>query len=447
MGLEIFSPVVSVSLVALIMALLWLSGRISLAVTALIPLFAFPLLGVMSAAEVSKSYCNSVIILFFGGFVLGIALQKWDLHEYLAYKIISFLGVKPHKLMLGFILSTAFLSMWLSNTAAAVLMVSIASSVFHELETHLLYAETKERFAKGLMLAVAYSASIGGMATLIGTPPNMILRQVYLETTGSNISFFKWMLMTMPLVLFLLLIISVILVWRFCPRKSEKIQLPKTINLKQAHKDLGFEQKIVLVFFLLVVLGWLLRPIWAAALPWASLIDDSTVVLALVFLLFLIPGKKTTILEWEDLRDFPWQIIVLFGGGFALADALNKVGLAQQFTNALTSLEAIAYPLLILIIIVAIKFFSELASNTAIAQITFPLLIAAAVAYNLDPLSILLPAALSASCPFMLPVSTPPNAVVYATGKIAIQDMWRLGLILNLITIAVIFAYVQLLHF
>lgn len=442
---DIFSPMVSVSFVALLMALLWLSGRISLAVTALIPLFAFPLLGVMSAAEVSKSYCNSVIILFFGGFVLSIALQKWNLHEYLAYKIISFLGIRPHKLMISFILSTAFLSMWLSNTAAAVLMVSIASSVFDELDKHLIYAETKEHFAKGLMLAVAYSASIGGMATLIGTPPNMILRQVYFETTGENISFFKWMLITMPLVLCLLLIVSVILVWRFCPRISQKIKLPKFIDLKQVNKELCFEQKTVLVFFLLVIVTWLLRPVWTATLPWASLIDDSTVVLFFVFLLFLIPGKKTTILEWEDLRDFPWQIIVLFGGGFALADALSKVGLAEQFTNALTKFGSIDYPLLILIIIVAIKFFSELASNTAIAQISFPLLTAMATAYNLDPLHILLPAALSASCPFMLPVSTPPNAVVYATGKISIQDMWHLGLVLNLITVAIIFAYVQLL--
>jgi solute carrier family 13 (sodium-dependent dicarboxylate transporter), member 2/3/5 len=444
-------------LIVLLMAYLWISNRVHLAVTALLPLVLFPLTGIMSAAEVSKSYSNSVIALFFGGFVLSIAVQKTGLHQWFAYKVLGFTGLEPRKLLLGFIISTAFLSMWLSNTAAAILMITIASSVIDELKQHWFYKDAKEKFIEGLLISIAYSASIGGMATLIGTPPNMILKQVLQNTENIDLSFSQWMIMTLPLVIILLTILFFLFSYKYCPKEEGIINAPQSINLSKSTTNLNTEQKTVLSIFLIVVLAWLTRtdldiglfifPGWSSWLDSNLYYDDSTIIIAACFFLFIIPSqenKTRKILHWDDLKDFPWEIILLFGGGFALADAIQRIGLSQEIFSLFDKLESPNIFLCLVVIIIFMKLMSELASNTATAQIILPILAGLSTSLGFSPLILLYAAALSASCPFMLPVATPPNALVIATNNVKVSDMWKIGLFFNILTIIIIFAYISL---
>jgi sodium-dependent dicarboxylate transporter 2/3/5 len=444
-------------LIVILMAYLWISNKVHLAVTALLPLVLFPLTGIMSAAEVSKSYSNSVIVLFFGGFVLSIAVQKTGLHKWFAYKVLAVTGLEPRKLLLGFIISTAFLSMWLSNTAAAVLMITVARSVIDELKQHWFYKEEKGKFIEGLLISIAYSASIGGMATLIGTPPNMILKQVLRNTKNIDISFSEWMFMTLPLVIILLTILFFLFSHLYCPKEEGTTRPPLSINLKQKMIPLNHEQKYVLSIFLAVVLAWLTRtdldiglfkfPGWSSLLSCGDCFDDSTVIIAACILLFTIspsPKKNKRLLLWEDLKDFPWGIILLFGGGFALADAIKKVGFSEELFRLFDQLESPNVFITILFVIILMKVLSELASNTAIAQILLPILAGLSTSLGFSPLILLYAAALSASCPFMLPVATPPNALVIATNEVKVSDMWKIGLFFNVLTVIIIFAYISL---
>jgi solute carrier family 13 (sodium-dependent dicarboxylate transporter), member 2/3/5 len=444
-------------LIVLLMAYLWISNRVHLAVTALLPLVLFPLTGIMSAAEVSKSYSNSVIALFFGGFVLSIAVQKTGLHQWFAYKVLGFTGLEPRKLLLGFIISTAFLSMWLSNTAAAILMITIASSVIDELKQHWFYKDAKEKFIEGLLISIAYSASIGGMATLIGTPPNMILKQVLQNTENIDLSFSQWMIMTLPLVIILLTILFFLFSYKYCPKEEGIINAPQSINLSKSTTNLNTEQKTVLSIFLIVVFAWLTRtdldiglfifPGWSSWLDSNHYFDDSTIIIAACFFLFIIPSqenKARKILHWDDLKDFPWEIILLFGGGFALADAIQRIGLSQEIFSLFDKLESPNIFLCLVLIIIFMKLMSELTSNTATAQIILPILAGLSTSLGFSPLILLYAAALSASCPFMLPVATPPNALVIATNNVKVSDMWKIGLFFNMLTIIIIFAYISL---
>lgn len=439
------------------MAYLWISNKVHLAVTALLPLILFPLTGIMSAAEVSRSYSNSVIALFFGGFVLSIAVQKCGLHKWFAYKVLSITGLEPRKLLLGFIICTAFLSMWLSNTAAAILMITIATSVIDELKQHWFYKEAKEKFIEGLLISIAYSASIGGMATLIGTPPNMILKQVLQNTENIDISFSEWMLMTLPLVVILLTILFFLFSYRYCPKEEGVINPPQSINLKQSMTALNYEQKIVLSTFLVVVLAWLTRtdldlglfifPGWSSWFDCKNCFDDSTIIIAACFILFTIPTKtdrSKKLLQWDDLKDFPWEIILLFGGGFALADAIKKIGLSEEIFRVFDRLENPNIFITLFLIILFMKVLSELASNTATAQIILPILAGLSTSLGFSPLILLYAAALSASCPFMLPVATPPNALVISTNEVKVSDMWKIGLFFNILTVIIIFVYISL---
>lgn len=441
-------------LIVILMAYLWISNKVHLAVTALLPLVLFPLTGIMSAAEVSKSYSNSVIVLFFGGFVLSIAVQKTGLHNWFAYKVLAITGLEPRKLLLGFIISTAFLSMWLSNTAAAILMITIASSVIDELKQHWFYKEAKEKFIKGLLISIAYSASIGGMGTLIGTPPNMILKQVLQNTENIDLSFSQWMFMTLPLVIILLTILFFIFSYLYCPKEKGVINPPRSINLKQSKVPLNLEQKYVLSIFMIVVIAWLTRidldlglfklSGWSSFMKYGNCFDDSTVIIAACFLLFTVSVSSKRLLLWGDLKDFPWEIILLFGGGFALADAINKTDFSQQLVRLFDQLQSPNIFIIILSVIVLAKILSELASNTATAQILLPILAGLSTSLGFNPLILLYAAALSSSCPFMLPVATPPNALIIATNKMKVSDMWKIGLFFNILTAIVIFAYISL---
>jgi sodium-dependent dicarboxylate transporter 2/3/5 len=435
--------------IALLMAIWWITESIPLAVTALLPVALFPLFGVMNGKEVSALYFNHVIFLFIGGFIVALAMQKWNLHKRIAFVTLMIFGVKPHWILLGFMISTAFLSMWISNTATAMMMIPIALSVIINLENTL--GEKKVRFySVGLLLCIAYSASIGGIATLVGTPPNLsftrILNIIFPE--APEIPFAKWFFFAMPISLIFLLIVWLFLSLIFC---RVNFYLKKSV-FKEQYKALGkitYEEKVVLVVFLLLALFWLTRadiqfgnfaiPGWAGLFPKAEFINDGTVAILLSLTLFLIPGKKSSrIIDWTTASKLPWNIVLLFGGGFALASGFKESGLSEWFGDQMIGLRTFSPALLIGSICFLITFLTELTSNTATAEMILPILGALSVAIVKNPLLLMVPATLASSFAFMMPVATPPNAIIFGTGRLRIIDMVKVGFILNLLGVLVL---------
>ncbi len=453
--------------IAVWMAIWWVTEIVPLAVTALLPVVLFPLLHIMPGQEVATKYINSVIFLFMGGFMIAIAMQRWMLHKRIALLIIDTLGISPKRLYLGFMAASAFLSMWISNTATAMMMLPIALAVITNLEEQL-SKESVSRFGIGLLLAIAYAASIGGVATLIGTPPNMIFKQIYAMQfeTAPEISFSQWMLFALPLTLLLLLITWGFLVWKFC---FNGIDFNVDQGLfQQQRKSLGrmkYEEKWVLVIFALTALLWLTRsdliigtftfPGWGnwflhttATGDSFSLVDDGTVAIGMALLLFFLPAKDPAngkLLRWEDLRDFPWGILWLFGGGFALAAGVMASGLSECLGSHFAFIENWPPLLITLFICLGMTFLTEFTSNTASTQMILPILATLAVTIHVPPMWFMIPATIAASCAFMLPVATPPNAIVFGSERLKISDMTKSGIFLNLIGAVITALYVYFL--
>lgn len=454
-----------------LMAIWWVTEPIPIPATALLPLLLFPLLGVAQIGPAAAPYADPVIFLFMGGFMMAAAMQRWDLHRRMALTIISAMGTRPRNLVGGFMAATAFLSMWVSNTATAVMMLPIGLSVTHLVrevrrdenggadsdvgvsddagQDGKADGPAEDGFEVSLMLGIAYAASIGGFATLIGTPPNALfagfMRQVY----GVEIGFGQWMLVGVPLTLVVLPLCWLLLTRVTSPIRLQEIPGGREL-IRSEMRALGpvsRPEKWILLVFTLTGLAWVLRPLIADALPGGTL-SDAGIAIAAALVLFLIPidlRAGTFVLNWEWASRLPWDVLVLFGGGLSLADAITRTRLAEWIGAELSGLQAWPLLLILLVVILITVALSELASNTATAAAFLPVVASLAVGIGENPLLLVVPAALAASCGFMMPVSTPPNAIAYGSGYVTIPQMARAGVWLDLICIAIITAMSYLL--
>ncbi len=439
--------------IAILMSIFWITEAIPLAATALLPLTFFPVLGIASSKQVASQYMNSTVFLLIGGFLIALAMQKWNLHKRIALNVLSVFGGSPISLVVGFVMATAGLSMWISNTATTLMMMPIALAILSRYSQFLSSREI-HRFSVGLLLAIAYSASIGGMLTLVGTAPNLVFANFYQRVVGESVGFAQWMLLAMPVGLCMLLLLMVVIGFFYLRN------LPQTKGLAQLvldeKKKLGKitkEEQIVLFVFILTAILWITRKGivigdmivqgWGEILPFGTMIDDGSVAVAMATLLFFIPAyegksKRTTILDQHVFSELPWSIVLLFGGGFALAFGFSESGLSAYLAGQLQGLKAVSLPVLIAVVSMGMNLLTELTSNTATTQLVMPILLSTAEVIGISPVWLMLPAVLSASCAFMFPVATPPNAIIFGSGKIKIIEMVRVGLLLNVIAIVII---------
>ncbi len=443
--------------VALLMATWWITEAIPIPATALLPLILFPLLGILPAKQVSVRYADQNIFLFMGGFFIAMAMQRWGLHKRIALYIVRFLGTSPRRIILGFMVATAFLSMWISNTATTMMMFPIGLAVIIHaatmIEKEKLEIETAPgsfNFGIALMLGIAYSASIGGIATLVGTPPNIVFVGIFksLFPEAVEIGFLDWFKIGLPLVLIFLPVTWIYLTRIAVPPKVKQIPGGKDV-IDSDIRALGVMtqgEKLTLIVFVFVALAWIFRrnidlgfitiPGWSSLLGIEKFVHDSTVAIFGAILLFLLPvdfRKGIFVLNWEWALRIPWGIILLFGGGFALAAGFQSSGLAQWIGERLSFLSGVPTIFMILCICLLLTFLTEVTSNTATTTMMMPVLGALAVATSIHPFLLMIPATMSASCAFMLPVATPPNAIIFGSGYLRIPDMARVGFFLNLI--------------
>jgi solute carrier family 13 (sodium-dependent dicarboxylate transporter), member 2/3/5 len=436
------------------MAVWWITEAVPLAVTSLLPLVLFPLMGIMDGKAVSSTYFNHVIFLFIGGFIVALAMQKWNLHKRIALKILIFTGVGSGRILLGFMLATAFLSMWISNTATTMMMVPILISIIAQLEESA-GKEAVSKYSVGLLLGVAYSASIGGIATLVGTPPNLSFARIFqiMFPMAPEISFAQWFFFAFPISVFFLILVWVYLHFLFKPKHQGWQKIDQN-SFKLQYKALGpksNEEGIILIVFSLMALLWLSRsnltlggftiPGWSNIFPKPGFINDGTVAILVSIPLFFIPSKSkpsTFLMDWQTATKLPWNIVLLFGGGFALASGIKESGLSLWFGEQLSWVQGVHPLLIIFVIALMMTFLTELTSNTATTEMLLPILAGLSVSTDINPLLLMIPATLSGSMAFMLPVATPPNAIVFGTNRIRIAQMARTGLILNLIGAVII---------
>lgn len=447
--------------IAVLMSILWITEAIPLAATALIPLVLFPLLSLLPGEKIAGAYINSVIFLFLGGFLIAIAMETWGLHKRIALKIISIFGGTPNSIIVGFMLAAAFLSMWISNTATAVMMLPIALSIIIKLEEKFGKDKTSN-FSKSLLLSIAYACSIGGLSTLIGTPPNLALVRIYkiIYPEAPEISFGSWMILGLPVAL-LMLIFSAILITKIFYKVDKSVKIEKKFIAKE-YKKLGpatFEEKVIGSVFISTALLWIFRTDmnlgiisirgWSSLFSAPSFIDDGTIAITMAFILFLIPSsdrKSTdTILNYQSFEKVPWSIILLFGGGFALASGFSNSGLSDYIGNHLSLFSHFKIIIIILVVAFTMNFLTELTSNTATTQMILPILAAVSTSIGIHPLMLMMTATLSASMAFMLPVATPPNTIIFASRRIKVFDMVKVGFLLNIAGVIVVSLLVYLL--
>lgn len=446
--------ITTMAAIALLMAVWWITEAVPLAATSLIPLILFPLLNLLPGDEIASAYMNSVIFLFLGGFLLAIAMEKWGLHKRIALRIIMVFGGTPNAIIFGFMVSAAFLSMWISNTATAVMMLPIALAIISKIENDF-GDEKSKNFSRCLLLTIAYSCTLGGIATLVGTPPNLALVRItkIMFPASPDISFGKWMLLALPISIVMLFLMNILLT-KFIFRLDKKVRIEKEFLRKEYHSlgKFSFEEKLITIIFSLTALLWIFRtdldfglfqiPGWANIFNTPAFIDDGTVAITMAFILFLIPAKdsegKTTILDVGAFQKVPWNIILLFGGGFALATGFAETGLSDFIGNNLRHFENYSTLLLIIITAFTINFLTELTSNTATTQMILPILASVSVAIGLNPLLLMITATLSASMAFMLPVATPPNTIIFASNRIKVSEMASTGILLNLTGVIIV---------
>lgn len=462
--------------VVLLMATWWLGEGTSLSVTALLPLVLFPILGIMPSSAVAPNYASHLVFLFMGGFMIAIAMEKWNLHRRIALSIIVRVGTDIPRIVLGFMIACAFLSMWISNTATTMMMLPVAIAVVKQIagDAHLdgedpeaQRREIEVNLGVVLMLGLAYSASIGGVGTLIGTPANIVFSGFYtnLYPHLPEVTFMDWMLVATPVV-----VLFVPLVWLYLCRFAASTPLDQipfgldSANLvrEELHRlgPMTRQEKLVAAIFFLTALLWMFRapievgvvvvPGWSLLFPHPEFLHDATVAMTMAILLMLIPANGSTgvdlnerreffLLDWERVQQkLPWGILLLYGGGFALADGFTKTGLDQWLGAYLAVVGALPVVAATLIICLAITFLTEMTSNTATITMALPIIGAAAVATGSHPLMFMVPATMAASFAFMMPVATPPNAIVFSSGWVSIAQMSRAGFALNVIGVLLV---------
>lgn len=446
-----------VAAVAVLMSVWWVFEAIPIYATALVPLAAFPLLGVRPATPTAAAYANPTVFLFLGGFLLAAAMQKWHLHRRIALYAIRVTGKSPKRILLGFMVATAVMSMFVSNTATALMVYPIALAVAGRLGE----AEEAGGMRTALMLGVAYAATVGGIGTLIGTPPNAILagQAAILHPELPEISFARWMLVGVPFAIVFLPLAWAWLVFLHARGRTTATADPESPvdeEIARLGRPARGEVGVFLVFCLAVV-GWVFRadldlgfailPGWADAVGRGPFVHDATVAVVAALLLFVVPVRMRPpefLLDWETAVRIPWGVLLLFGGGFALATGFEATGLAAWIGERMGGLGGLPLPLLILAVALVASFASELISNTALAAILIPVLSGLAVAIDVHPYLLMIPATIGASAAFMMPVGTPPNAIVFGSGYLRVSQMARAGIVLNLVGAFVTLAIVYL---
>ena len=417
----------------------WITEAVSISVTALLPLVVFPLSGIMSINEVGANYGSSIVFLFFGGFVLALALEKVNLHRRIALTIIHKTGTTPNRVILGFMLATSFMSMWISNTASTVVMLPIALSVIQLLvQSDQKFTQAEQRFSLSVMLGIAFAANAGGIATVIGTPPNSVLIGLLENEYNIQISFLKWMLIGLPFSLVLISIIYLLFTRVLFSNKGIHFKTTEDVIAKQL-KDLGplsSQERHVLIIFFLMIFCWIFRSLINNMIP-ALELSDTTISIAGAIALFSIPSdfnKFHSVLEWKDTQKLAWGILILFGGGLALAKGMAQTGIVSAVTATISQADfniAITVSLLISLML----FMTELMSNVALVAVVAPVMAGIALGLDIPILHLLIPVTMASSCAFMLPMATPPNAIVFASGYIKVSQMARAGILINLASI------------
>ena len=437
----------TVAAVVALMAVWWMTEAIPLAATALLPLIVFPLLQVSPLETAARSYAHPLIFLFLGGFLLARAMERWRLSHRLARRVMRLGGAKPDAVIASLMATTAFLSMWVSNTAATMVMLPIGLSMAGALRAQVEQAAAGEgaKIAATAMLAIAFSATIGGMGTLIGTPPNALFAGFMQQTYGVEIGFAQWMMVGIPAVLVLLPITWLILTRVAFPLTPDarQVELGPAGEL-DAIGAMGRPEKLVALIMLMAAAAWLSRPLIASLWPGIGL-SDAGIALTAALALFLLPAdwrRGEFLLSWNDARTISWDVLILFGGGLALAQAINDTGLAAWIGESLKALDHLPRPVLLLLVMAIIVALGELASNTAMAAIFLPVAGAAAAGLGDAPLALAMPVALAASLGFMLPVATPPNAIVFGSGALRIGQMLRAGVLLDVLSVLAVAALV-----
>ncbi len=452
--------------IGILMAILWMTEAMPLPITSLLPILLFPVTGVLDIGEATAPYANEIIFLFMGGFMLALGMQRWGLHRRIALLIVVVVGTRPRRLIAGFMVATAFLSMWISNTATTVLMLPIAASIITVVIGQLRrekelpdqvdeslevpeFAAAAPSFATGLMLGVAYAASVGSVGTLIGTPPNLFMRAFLDNAYGIQIGFGQWMLVGVPLATVFLVIIWVLLTRVLYPPEVEFIPGGQAVirSMLERLGPMSRGERIVLTIFILTGTAWVLRePVtswnWLVErAPWVTEITDPAIAIAAAVALFAIPvhpREGEFVMTWDAAKELPWNVLLLFGGGLSLATAVQVSELDTWIGFQVRVLEFLPVVLLVAASAAIIILLTELTSNTATAATFLPILGGVALGIGVDPLLLIIPATLAASCAFMMPVATPPNAIVFGSGYIAIGQMVRAGVILNMISIVLI---------
>ena len=431
--------------VAIWMIVWWITEAVSISVTALIPLALFPLLGIGDIKSVASNYANPIVYLFFGGFVIALALEKVQLHKRIALSILKITGTKANGIILGFMIATGLMSMWISNTASTVVMLPIAVSVIQLLiDDADGFTKNDRNFALSIMLGIAFGANIGGVATLIGTPPNSVMLAFLNETYNMDIGFFQWMKMGVPFAVVMMTITFFVITRIFFPNHLGNIGKSEHIIQNELDKlgAISKSEKIVLTIFLLTAASWMLRSQLNLLLPGISLTDTTISVIA-ALLMFIIPTdfkKGNFPLNWEDTSRLPWGILILFGGGLALASGLADSGFIDMIGNYISSQENWSVWVVIAVLIFLMLFMTELMSNVALVTILVPLVVGIAIGMDVPILQMVIPVTLASSCAFMLPMATPPNAIVFASGHVRVDQMARIGIVLNLISVGLLFA-------
>jgi sodium-dependent dicarboxylate transporter 2/3/5 len=445
-----------VAAVAVLMAVWWITEAAPLAATALLPAALFPAMGVMKASEATAPYANHLIFLFLGGFFIAVTMEKWNLHKRIALFTIRLVGTGTDRIILGFMIATAFLSMWISNTATAMMMVPIGMAVIRQVtscdtyggENGTVRGTAATGFGAALMLSIAYSASIGGVATLIGTPPNVIFAGFIESTFGRSVSFLSWMSVGLPLAV-VMLACTWFYLTRFVFRLGSKEVPGGLACIEEESRGLGpvspAEKKIMAVF-LLVAAGWILRGL--VNIPGAGMTADSTIAIIGALILFLLPADFRSgefLLDWKTASKVPWDVIILFGGGLSLAAGFRVSGLDRWIGESISILQGVNYMVLISAVAFLTIFLTEVTSNTATSAMLIPIISGVAISMSIHPYGPIAAVCIAASYAFMLPVATPPNAVVFGSRQVTITQMVRAGLVLNIFGWIVITLVVSLL--
>lgn len=454
-NLGMSSTIISMTVIAAIIALWWIFEVLPLGITALLPIICYPALGIMSAKKVAPIYMSSTLLLFLGGFLVAIGMQRWNLHKRIALEIISRFGSSPRRVIFGFMCACAFLSMWISNTATCVMMVSIGLALISSYEDIEGTTTETKIFSTALMMAIAYACTIGGMATLVGTPPNLAFARIYeISFPGSaEISFGQWMSFGLPIAIIMVAYtgwaITFIL---FRGKNIKSIDRGVILKEKDALGKINYEEKWVGFIFILMAALWIFRkdlnlgvmtvPGWSHLFPNSKFVDDGTIAVLMAVVLFIIPSRNNkeykTILDNDVIRKIPWETILLFGGGFALAKGIQVSGLSGFLGDKFASLSDVSESLIVFSITGGMAFITELTSNMASTEALLPILVSISNKTGINPIVLMVPATLAASCAFMLPAATAPNAIIFGSGKVKIKDMVRVGFFINCFSILLI---------